>query len=164
MLTTAAPAAFAQPFGGGGADASTDGGSDGGSEADALIVEIDRDWGSLQSADCDTACRALDSMRRAADRLCVLEPGDRCTRAQQRVKDATERVRSTCPACASVQQGEKAATPPGPAPAEREEAAAPGRAGGCAGCTLAERDDARGGLGAAMLAAVGLALLRRRRK
>jgi hypothetical protein len=157
-LIAATPPALAQTLGGG-----DGGGGDGGDEAYSLQLEIDRDWASLQSADCDTACRALDSMRRAADRLCVLEPGDRCTKAQLRVKAATDRVRSTCPACASAQEGEKAANPP-PTPAEEHEAAAPSRRGGCAGCALVEGEDGRGDVATTMLAAVGFALLRRGRR
>lgn len=51
---------------------------------------------------CSTACKALASMRRSADHLCVLAgDGDaRCTDARSRVQSATDRVRSSCPSCA----------------------------------------------------------------
>jgi hypothetical protein len=50
---------------------------------------------------CLTACAALASMERAADHLCTLAgAGDaRCADARARVKGATARVRTTCPAC-----------------------------------------------------------------
>ena len=149
------------------AQVAVDGGSDGGRETDTLQLEIERDWGALQNADCATACRALDSMRRAAERLCALEPGDRCAKAQQRVKDAGDRVRATCPACAANGKEEEANAPPTPtqpgaAQAPENVEAAP-RRGGCAGCAVGEHDAGAGAV-AASLAALGLALLRRRQR
>jgi len=52
--------------------------------------------------DCRTACRALGSMRRSADRICELEPtgsDSRCERARQRLRDAEKRVHSGCGEC-----------------------------------------------------------------
>ncbi|APR77581.1 Hypothetical protein A7982_02928 [Minicystis rosea] len=51
---------------------------------------------------CVTACSALASMERAADHLCSLAgAGDgRCSSARERVKNATQRVHASCPACA----------------------------------------------------------------
>jgi len=50
---------------------------------------------------CTTACAALSSMERAAEHLCTLAGAAdaRCTDARERVKNATARVRATCPAC-----------------------------------------------------------------
>ena len=50
---------------------------------------------------CGSACRALDSMKRAAEHLCGLtgEPDPRCDTARGRVARADERVRATCRAC-----------------------------------------------------------------
>ncbi len=50
---------------------------------------------------CTKACRALASMRRAADRLCELtgEGDERCQDVRDRVKVARKRVQSRCPAC-----------------------------------------------------------------
>ena len=50
---------------------------------------------------CVTACRALASMTRAAEHLCGLagEDDGRCSGARSRVKNATDRVQSQCPAC-----------------------------------------------------------------
>lgn len=51
---------------------------------------------------CAIACRALGSMRRAADHLCGLagEQDGRCTSARGRVRGADAEVRQTCPQCA----------------------------------------------------------------
>lgn len=53
--------------------------------------------------DCTSACRALRSMQRAAARLCSIAATDDerevCRRAQERVRGARERVRSSCGQC-----------------------------------------------------------------
>ncbi|AKT40307.1 hypothetical protein [Chondromyces crocatus] len=50
---------------------------------------------------CTSACHALASMSRAANNLCGLagEVDGRCLGARTRVKNATDRVQSQCPAC-----------------------------------------------------------------
>jgi hypothetical protein len=50
---------------------------------------------------CETACGALGSMRRAADRVCELAPGDRCESAHARVVTAEKRVSDSCPGCSA---------------------------------------------------------------
>jgi hypothetical protein len=50
---------------------------------------------------CVTACDALGSMRRAADRVCVLAPGERCDSASARVGAAEKRVFDACPGCSA---------------------------------------------------------------
>ncbi|WP_437291613.1 hypothetical protein [Sorangium sp. So ce406] len=51
---------------------------------------------------CETACRALASMDRAAQHLCGLagDADQRCDAARTRVKNATDRVGAQCPRCA----------------------------------------------------------------
>ncbi|MDC3961176.1 hypothetical protein [Polyangium jinanense] len=51
---------------------------------------------------CMTACRALQSMGRAATHLCDLAGEDdaRCASAKDRVRKAEDLVRQRCPACA----------------------------------------------------------------
>ncbi|MDI3291249.1 hypothetical protein [Polyangium sp. 15x6] len=51
---------------------------------------------------CMTACRALQSMGRAATHLCDLAGEDdaRCATAKDRVRKAEDLVRQRCPACA----------------------------------------------------------------
>lgn len=57
------------------------------------------------TAPCDSMCKALQSMVRAADRICELARDGtatdqkRCTDAKQRVAEATARVRAACPDC-----------------------------------------------------------------
>ena len=52
------------------------------------------------SADsCETACDALSDMRKAADRICELAPGERCDAARARVADAEKRVTEACSEC-----------------------------------------------------------------
>lgn len=50
---------------------------------------------------CTLVCDALASMRRAADRVCVLD-ATRCGDAKTRVSGAEERAKSACPACAQT--------------------------------------------------------------
>ena len=53
--------------------------------------------------DCSSACRALRSMQRSAARLCSIASSDEerevCRRAQDRVRVARERVRTSCSQC-----------------------------------------------------------------
>ncbi len=53
---------------------------------------------------CVIACKALGSMRRAADRLCELTGSDdsSCSDARARVDRSTARVHRHCPACAEA--------------------------------------------------------------
>ncbi|WP_437718732.1 hypothetical protein WMF45_21285 [Sorangium sp. So ce448] len=53
---------------------------------------------------CETACRALASMSRAAQHLCGLagDADQRCDSARARVKSATDRVEARCPRCAEL--------------------------------------------------------------
>lgn len=52
------------------------------------------------SADsCESACDALSAMRKAADRICELAPGERCDTARARVADAEKRVTEACSEC-----------------------------------------------------------------
>lgn len=57
---------------------------------------------SATAADrCNVACRALESMQRAAERLCSIAGEDdaRCQRADHRVSYATDLVRRSCASC-----------------------------------------------------------------
>jgi MYXO-CTERM domain-containing protein len=140
---------------------------DGGTDADALAAEIDSDWTQLQSSDCDTACRALDSMRRATDRLCTMDPGERCSRARKKLADATSRVRSACPNCPEATgrvfpESEKTEAPPPPPSNAATEEAVQKKRGGCAGCTVGQAPD--GAAVATSLLAFALLMRRRARR
>jgi hypothetical protein len=71
----------------------------------AARAELERAQSDLQAAaaDCAAACRALSSMERATQHLCILvsDPDDqkRCDDAQHRLAAARERVRSSCGTC-----------------------------------------------------------------
>lgn len=149
----------------------------------ALEKEIETSAAMLASASCPTACAALGSMRRAADRLCAIDPGPRCDSARARVKDASRKVEASCPECAAThgeekpapenldKQKEKADTdrgpasppPPAPPPAAESMALAPGR-GGCAGCVIGGEEQPATPRGIAAAVALALVLARARRK
>jgi len=59
-------------------------------------------YDSASSSPCETACRALASMNRAATHLCYLagEESESCSNARERLRAATERVRQSCSECA----------------------------------------------------------------
>lgn len=59
-------------------------------------------YDGASSSPCETACRALASMNRAASHICSLagEESDSCSNARERLKSATERVRQSCSECA----------------------------------------------------------------
>ena len=41
-------------------------------------------------------------MRRATERLCVIEPGQRCADARQKLDNASQRVGASCPMCVAT--------------------------------------------------------------
>lgn len=59
-------------------------------------------YDSASSSPCETACRALASMNRAASHICSLagQDSDSCSNARERLRLATERVRQSCSECA----------------------------------------------------------------
>lgn len=110
----------------------------------ALEKRLSDEVSALSTSDCNLACRALASIRRAAERICALEPGPECDAARAKAAEAARRVREACPGCASVdvELDEERATPAA-APASAPEgqtvnvsAPAPKR-GGCKSCTTA---------------------------
>src|SRR5262249_37279738 len=67
----------------------------------ALWDELNRSATAIENAtpaDCETACKALESMERAAQHICTVAP-DHCDEAKARVAAARERVKSACPTC-----------------------------------------------------------------
>lgn len=141
---------------------------------------------ALSTSDCATACRALASIRRAADKICALDPGDRCAAGRAKADDATRRVREACPECAIAtapsepRREDRAMTKGGtsrkateasegtgassPASTPTAQAAPPSESkrGGCAGCTTTR--GAPGDLAGGALAVAALALVVRRRR
>ena len=65
---------------------------------------LDYSGSERQESPCETACKALASMQRSAERICEIvgEADSRCTRARERVAESTERVKNGGCACASA--------------------------------------------------------------
>jgi len=136
------------------------------SDVRALEQQLAEEHAALSTADCNAACRALGSIRRAADKICALEPGPRCDSAREKAADATRRVRDACPDC-------EIARAPLPTPAPERAAARDERAvataepppeprGGCRSCSATE-NGATSDLGTIVLAVFGAARLAGRR-
>lgn len=156
-------------------------------EITTLEKELASQATALSTADCTSACRALASIRRAADKICALDSGDRCAAARAKADEATKRVRAACPDCALASAPGGALPSPPPAPAtepkpadvpakgggakkgddvEATTASAPpseSKRGGCAGCatTKATHGDLAG---VALVVAALVRMLRRRRR
>lgn len=131
-------------------------------DVETLVKQLREEHAALSTQDCVMACKAYASIRRAADRICALEPGARCTEARGKADDAQRRVQAACPDC------QLAATPPSdderraaekpaePAPARGSAEVQEQKRGGCASCsTPGERPT--GDLAVVMLAALALA-------
>lgn len=143
--------------------------------ADDAIAELEKslaeEHAALSTSDCSAACRALASIRRAADKICALEPGARCLAAHAKAEDATRRVREACPECAIASiSPEPAPQAPAnmPAPTESTKSgtssgvSAESRKGGCASCDAGGASP--GDYTAGALAVLALARVLRRRK
>lgn len=150
-------------------------------EITTLEKQLASEATALSTAECTSACRALASIRRAADKICVLDPGERCTAARAKADDAARRVRAACPDCAIASPPGATPAPPPPAPIAEEKPAdmsppakggstatanAPpseSKRGGCAGCATTKAT--HGDLAGVALVVVALfRMLRRRRR
>ena len=139
---------------------------------------------ALSTSDCATACRALASIRRAAEKICALDPDERCDVARAKAEDATRRVHDACPECAiasarapKAPPHDRAASKGGTRPAtdapeqvvvSGNSPAAPARSesggrGGCASCTTGGTPPV-GDLASGALAIAALALVLRRKR
>jgi len=149
--------------------AAPDGGAD---DITALETQLKTETTALSTSDCNSACRALQSIRRAADKICAIEPGPRCDAARSKANDATKRVQDACPDCvvalnpsptpppdrAGASGGNGVPSPP-PAPAMESTQSAPDRGrGGCASCasTDAKMNGSETDLGIVLAAAFGV--------
>ncbi len=140
-------------------------------EAVVLQGDLERFAAETEGKDCGTACRALESMRRAADRICVIDSGDRCAHAEDLLRQAALRVRASCPECSIAQERRPTqpvapamAPPPAPPqPAAESTLAVERRQGGCAGCTTTSTE-APAPAPLLLLAAAIAACTRRRKK
>ncbi len=74
---------------------------------DEAQQQFDQRWEAFQAAgnDCVTLCKALSSMKRAAEHICQMAEsgGDadkkRCSDAQDKVATASKKVKETCGGC-----------------------------------------------------------------
>jgi hypothetical protein len=115
----------------------------GASEMSTLLGDVDRYAAEAQGQDCAAACRAIDSMRSATERICEIDPGDPCARARETLRKSGARVRAACPDCAVASDKKLApqeadAPPQAPRPTTPQgtaEAEAVHSKGGCASCT-----------------------------
>ena len=134
-------------------------------EVSDLEKSLNEQHDALTTTDCTTACQALASIRRAADRICALESGPRCVAAQAKVFEDTRKVRDACPQCAAATTTplpeSKPKSEPGPAPTMVSAQSEPGR-GGCASCETG--GVAPSDLGVVALGALALVRLLRRRR
>ena len=122
-----------------------------GEDLAAAEKELAEAESTLSTSDCAIACRALASIRRAADKICAIEPGSpRCDAARTKERDATRRVRASCPDCA-IAFAEMAPDERERPVAKAETSYAPPseQRGGCRSC-------AAGGDGRSDLAGLGL--------
>ena len=78
-------------------DAFADAGA--GEDVDTLLKQLQQETSALSTQDCAIACKAYASIRRAADKICGLEPGPRCADARAKADDAQRRVQAACPDC-----------------------------------------------------------------
>jgi hypothetical protein len=112
---------------------------DAGSEMTTLLGDVDRFAGEAQGQDCAVACRAVDSMRSATERICEIDPGDPCARARDTLRKSAARVRTACPECSAATEKrlapQEAAVPASP-PQGTAQAEAVRTRGGCASCTV----------------------------
>ena len=137
-------------------------------EVTTLETQLGKEASELSTSDCAAACKALASIRRAADRICELEPGPRCDAARSKAENATKKVREACPECAIAglkkdEEQERRAAKPADSPTMATAEAAPPseRAGGCRNCSTSSGAPDRGDFAVFALAAL---LLRRRAK
>jgi hypothetical protein len=116
---------------------------------------------ALSTSDCTTACQALGSLRRAAEKICALTPGPRCDAANARADEAAKRVREACPDCAIAFRPGPDTKPPATVEHEPNAPRSESGRGGCASCDLTSSP---ADLDPSLIALVLWALTRRRRK
>lgn len=111
---------------------------------------------NTSTSDCATACKALESLARAAEHICAVAP-EHCDEARARVRAATDRVHAACPQC-TVGTATVSNAPQARAENQSVEVVAASREsrGGCAGCATAGREP---GAGLALLSLATLLLL-----
>jgi hypothetical protein len=131
-------------------------------DAGAEWSDFEAQSSALESAstqDCATACKALESLSRAAQHICEVAP-DQCDAAKARLKSASDRVHAACASC-EVRAG-SAATADAHENTVAIAQSAPEH-GGCAGCAVGSRNDVGAGASLSLLLLAGVGWRRRRR-
>jgi MYXO-CTERM domain-containing protein len=142
-------------------------------DVETLLKQLNDEHAALSTQDCVIACKAAASIRRAADKICGLEPGPRCADARAKADDAQRRVQAACPDCqlaaVSPKDEERRAVKKGDAEPVPPPNGAPGSVknvperGGCASCsTPGERPSSDFGI--AVVGAFVIARILRRRR
>jgi hypothetical protein len=141
-----------------------------GEDVESLLKQLTQEHTALSTQDCVTACKAYASIRRAADKICGLEPGPRCSDARSKADDAQRRVQAACPDCQVAAARPKddeyraghAGSPGADAKTAAVESESAPRKGGCASCsTPGERPT--GDFGVLILGALAISRVLRRR-
>jgi hypothetical protein len=73
-------------------------------EVAQALLDFDNQLEALSTTRaCDEACRALESMKRTAQRICELvldaDPKERCRTARVRLEQASRDLTTRCPSC-----------------------------------------------------------------
>jgi MYXO-CTERM domain-containing protein len=116
---------------------------------------------NTSTQDCATACKALESLSRAAQHICEVAP-DECESAKAKLKTASDRVHAACPSC-EVRAGTTAGAPNTHAEEHTLTVQSAPEHGGCAGCAMSSRGDAAAGASLSLLLLAGIGWRRRRR-
>lgn len=132
---------------------------------ESLQKQLQDEVTALSTQDCVMACKALGSIRRAADRICALEQGPRCIDARSKADDAQRRVQAACPDCHIAaakpkpeDEERRAAEPAAGADKPMTKSAPPAERGGrgCGSCSTAGSTSS-GDLSVLVLAALAVA-------
>lgn len=115
---------------------------------------------NASTQDCATACKALESLSRAAQHICEVAP-DQCDAAKARLKSASDRVHAACPSCEVRAQTATGAGAGAPRTDQVLVVQSAPEHGGCAGCATS---NAHGDVGAAAFVLLLLAGIGRRRR
>ena len=115
---------------------------------------------NASTQDCATACKALESLARAAQHICDVSPGE-CDAAKTRLKSASVRVHAACPSC-EVRAGTAGAGAPTSDSHVEVVAQASPEHGGCAGCAMSATHTDLGATAFALALLAGIGRRRRR--
>ncbi len=88
-------------------------------EVEVQLTLIEQSLAKLELSNCASACEALKSMRRAAERVCSLDGAGPCDKARAKVEEARKKVAAACPDCEAAQARRSVHEEPAPKPATK---------------------------------------------